>query len=107
MADVVSAPIKRADPFYSSPEWRTLRLAALKRDHFRCSGCGASVALRGQSRVDHIKPRRQHPQLALDLDNLRTFCPACDNKRHAEKGSYRSRRVGLGADGWPLGLSRG
>src|SRR5574338_1233005 len=49
--------MKRADPFYLSPEWKILRLAALRRDRWRCVICGVSIAGKGQATVDHIKPR--------------------------------------------------
>lgn len=77
---------KIADPFYSSEEWRELRIFVLRRDRWRCVLCGTGVHHKGMARVDHIKPRRTHPELARDTNNLRTLCPSCDNRRHAEKG---------------------
>jgi 5-methylcytosine-specific restriction endonuclease McrA len=74
------------DPFYYSEAWRTLRYTALRRDRWACTVCGRSVRKRGESRVDHVKPRRQFPALALVLSNIRTLCASCDNKRHSEKG---------------------
>ena len=38
------------------------------------------------ARVDHIKPVRTHPDLALSLDNLRSLCANHDNQGHREKG---------------------
>ena len=29
--------------------------------------------------VDHIKPRRLFPQLALDIDNLQVLCHECNH----------------------------
>ena len=81
------------DPFYKTKDWYRARAKTLLRDNYACVFCGASVRGKRQSRVDHILPRADRPDLALDLGNLRTLCPSCDNKRHAEKG----RR---GAD-WP------
>lgn len=73
-------------PFYSTPAWRKLRARVVRRDHYRCIVCKASVATPGSSRVDHIKPRKTHPHLELVESNCRTLCAACDNRRHAEKG---------------------
>jgi len=106
LALVQPAPLR--DRFYNSPQWLTLRRACLKRDHYRCVVCNISVAGKGQARVDHIKPRKQSPELALDLANLRTLCPLHDNQSHREKGArspIRDERFvvrGCDAEGWPL-----
>jgi 5-methylcytosine-specific restriction endonuclease McrA len=50
--------------------WPALRLAAKRRDGFKCVQCGAC----GRLEVDHIKPVRTHPELAFVLDNLQTLC---------------------------------
>lgn len=91
------------DPFYQCAEWQALRLQALRRDRWRCVLCGASVATRGQSRVDHIQPRRVRPDLALVLSNLRTLCARCDNQRHAidKSDAVRVQMRGADANGWP------
>ena len=100
--------MKRADPFYQSAAWRVLRLKALKRDGHRCVVCHCDVSGKGQSRVDHIKPRRTHPQLALELGNLRTLCADHDNQSHREKGTGAADREerfvirGCDAQGYPL-----
>jgi 5-methylcytosine-specific restriction endonuclease McrA len=95
--------------FYRSPQWRTARRLALRRDGYRCTQCGASVRKLGTSRVDHIQPVRTHPHLALILDNLRVLCASCDNRRHSDKwrGTHDHRAkqlnvtLGCGLDGWP------
>lgn len=74
-------------PFsYHSPEWRAIRILALRRDGYRCVICRCSVAGKGQARVDHIHAVKTHPHLALTLSNLRTLCPAHDAQAHREKG---------------------
>ena len=55
------------------PRWRTLRMAILERDGFRCVQCGA----RGRLEVDHVKPVRTHPALAWEPSNLQVLCPRC------------------------------
>jgi 5-methylcytosine-specific restriction endonuclease McrA len=100
------------DPFYFSPAWRALRLLVLRRDRWRCVVCGAGVWARGAARVDHIKPRRTHPDLELVSDNCRTLCTLHDAQAHRERGPGRAPVVGrverftlrgVGADGWPIG----
>jgi 5-methylcytosine-specific restriction endonuclease McrA len=66
-----SAPVLR------STRWPALRLAALRRDGFRCVQCHA----RGRLEVDHIKPVRTHPELGFELENLQSLCAVC----HARK----------------------
>ena len=89
------------DAFYHTPEWRELRRRALKRDHYRCVLCGASLRKIGSSRVDHIAPRRARPDLALVLANLRSLCAPCDNRQSVEKLERPNgpRRERVDADG--------
>ena len=52
---VVEPPPKRADPFYATAEWKSLRATALRRDGYRCTvpGCEAVACV-----VDHKLARR-------------------------------------------------
>jgi hypothetical protein len=68
-----------SDAFLSSYEWRRTRMQVLKRDGARCACCGASPADGLTMHVDHIKPRRIFPQLALDLTNLQVLCEVCNH----------------------------
>jgi 5-methylcytosine-specific restriction protein A len=90
-------------PFYGTDAWKALRLACLRRDHWRCTLCNASVAARGASRVDHIQQRTARPDLALVLSNVRTLCATCDNRRHAadKAGAADAGMRGADANGWP------
>lgn len=75
--------MKKANPFYSSPEWRQLRKEALERDHYECVWCRDEGRLTTINlEVDHILELDDYPEHALDLDNLRTLCRSCHNKRH-------------------------
>jgi 5-methylcytosine-specific restriction protein A len=78
--------------FYESLAWKTARRATLIRDHFACVVCGRNLSGKGQSRVDHIQPVSTHPHLALNLANLRSLCPRCDNQRHYEKGGVPGQK---------------
>ncbi|WP_376695365.1 HNH endonuclease [Wenzhouxiangella sp. EGI_FJ10305] len=57
--------------------WPALRLQALRRDGFQCVQCGIRVGLE----VDHIKPVRDAPDRAFDLDNLQVLCGSCHSKK--------------------------
>jgi 5-methylcytosine-specific restriction endonuclease McrA len=90
-----------SDRFYQSQEWRRVRYRALQRDRWRCTCCGRAVRAKGDSRVDHVVARRERPDLALTLSNLRTLCTGCDAKRHSEKGGRHVERPVIALDGLP------
>lgn len=72
--------------FYRTKDWHMLRDRVLKRDNYECQLCKENGKLTTQYdsvlEVDHIKPLEQYPELATDIDNLRTLCKDCHNKRH-------------------------
>ena len=65
--------------FLSSYEWRKTRMIALKRYGARCMCCGATPATGAVMNVDHIKPRKFFPSLALDVENLQILCGVCNH----------------------------
>lgn len=65
--------------FLNSYEWRKVRLIVLKRDGSKCACCGATPATGAVMNVDHIKPRKTHPELALDTNNLQVLCHECNH----------------------------
>lgn len=71
---LVSAP-----EFLSSYEWRKTRMIALKKYGARCMCCGATPATGAVMNVDHIKPRKLYPSLALDVENLQILCNVCNH----------------------------
>lgn len=81
---------RRDDPIaqaYHTPEWRALAEACKRRDDYRCTDPVCKTPDRGYGGrliADHIIPKREGG--ADELGNLRTLCPPCDNRRHAEKG---------------------
>ncbi len=70
---------KQADPFLTSFEWRRVRMIALRRDGAKCACCGRTSADGVRIHVDHIKPRRRYPELALDVANLQVLCEECNH----------------------------
>lgn len=76
--------------FYKSKEWRQLRLKAMKVDNYECRHCRerGKVTTRNtinkygrptKMEVNHIKPVKQFPHLALTLNNLEYLCIDCHN----------------------------
>lgn len=84
-------PDKVADPFYSSPEFRRWRRAVMVRAHWQCESAShpPDRPRRGNGirlYADHIRERKDSPQLALDPDNGQCLCAVCHSaKTWAEK----------------------
>lgn len=66
--------------FLQTYEWRQLRMVVLTKRGARCECCGASPK-DGVTviNVDHIKPRRLFPALALVESNLQILCAPCNH----------------------------
>lgn len=73
----------RIDPnspeFLESYEWRSLRMEVLAKYGPVCMCCGATREDGEKMHVDHIKPRRKRPDLALIFDNLQVLCGTCNH----------------------------
>lgn len=76
---------KKKEPFYGSREWIALRRVALDRDKYICQICLRDNRLRRADTVHHIKPIKDYPELALDLNNLLSVCNICHNKLHSRR----------------------
>lgn len=90
----------KTDDFYGSLAWKKLR-TKMKCKTARCALCGILFVREDMKVVDHIKPRRLFPELALVESNLQVCHKLCHDsvKSKMEKG----REVPLtGADGWPI-----
>jgi 5-methylcytosine-specific restriction endonuclease McrA len=72
-------PFEATDAFLQSYEWRKLRMEAIKKYGARCQCCGSTPKEGISINVDHIKPRRKHPELALDINNLQILCGPCNH----------------------------
>lgn len=92
-----------AAAFLETFEWRQLRMRVLTTRGARCECCGASPA-DGVTviNVDHIKPRRDFPELALTESNLQVLCAVCNHgKGNWDRTDWRpeqSRAVSLPPD---------
>lgn len=65
--------------FLQSYEWRRLRYEVLVERGRRCECCGRTPVDGIQCHVDHIRPRKRFPQLALDKTNLQILCHECNH----------------------------
>jgi 5-methylcytosine-specific restriction endonuclease McrA len=89
-----STPYAVSNDFLQSFEWRKVRMIVLKRDGARCACCGATPADGVKVHVDHIKPRKHFPELALDLANLQVLCEICNHgKGNWDQTDWRNNAV--------------
>ena len=83
-----------SDAFLASYEWRRARMQALKTHGPRCQCCGATPATGATINVDHIKPRRLFPHLALEQSNLQILCQECNHgKGNWDMTDWRSSQL--------------
>jgi hypothetical protein len=96
-ADITEAilfPVENrgTDEFLRSFEWRRVRMTVLERDGAKCACCGRTVADGVCMNVDHIKPRKRYPELALDPSNLQVLCNECNHgKGNAFRTDWRAK----------------
>lgn len=71
---------RASQAFLASGEWRRLRMKVIKERGAKCECCGATPA-DGVTviNVDHVKPRKTHPELALAKSNLQVLCHVCNH----------------------------
>ena len=70
--------------FYRSSAWLKTREAVLARDNHLCQKCLRKGIVTTTNTVHHITPLEDAPELALDMDNLESICPACHNVDHGK-----------------------
>ena len=69
----------KSNEFLSTYEWRELRQKVFLKYGNYCMCCGAKAKDDVYLCVDHIKPRKKYPELALDLNNLSILCNSCNH----------------------------
>lgn len=84
------------DNFYDTWAWKDIRYQALHKCGRRCMSCGASPLKDNKVvlHVDHIKPFRKYPELALDINNLQVLCEDCNmGKGYWDETDFRMQTV--------------
>jgi 5-methylcytosine-specific restriction endonuclease McrA len=78
---------KKAEPtgnnFYATKEWARLRYMAFEKYGTQCAVCGGDKSHGVRLTVDHIKPVKKYPELALDINNLQVLCTLCNRGKGA------------------------
>ncbi len=86
-----AVPHVATDEFLMTYEWRKLRMEVIKDRGARCECCGATPRDGITINVDHIKPRRKYPELALEKSNLQVLCNPCNHgKGNWDETDWRS-----------------
>jgi 5-methylcytosine-specific restriction endonuclease McrA len=75
--------------FLDSPEWKSLRRKVIIRYGRKCMKCKTTPKDPKRTHVDHIKPRRYFPELALEFDNLQVLCCRCNRFKGNKVADYR------------------
>lgn len=89
-------PAVATDAFLSSYAWRRLRMEVLIEQGRRCQCCGATPDNGVVMHVDHIKPRRLFPELALEKSNLQVLCEVCNHgKGNWDQTDWKQEAVDL------------
>ncbi|MEL7140599.1 MAG: HNH endonuclease signature motif containing protein [Cyanobacteria bacterium J06573_11] len=84
---------KRYEPRLEFDRWkqtlggRKWKRSQLKLQQGLCNSCRCRVKLKG-SHIDHIKPLKHYPQLAIDPSNLQILCSDC-NLRKGQQASVQ------------------
>lgn len=78
--------------FLDSFEWKSLRYDALKHyDSLNAKRCMLCNADRVTLNVDHIRPRKFYPHLALDGSNLQILCSSCNHGKSNVTADHRQK----------------
>lgn len=81
---------------YGLAVWSKLRMMKLRQDPY-CELADLCVKRTGRpaaaSVVDHIKSVQERPDLSLDMDNLRSCCKPCHDKRTATEQGFAQTKT--------------
>ena len=81
----------RSKEFLSTYAWRNLRIKALNLYGRKCMCCGDTPENGAVMNIDHIRPRKHYPELALDIRWLQCLCGACNHGKGNElENDYRT-----------------
>lgn len=72
--------------FYNTTAWKHLRRQVLEEQHHECQLCRAEGKMVPADTVHHVKEVKEHPELALDKNNLMCLCRECHEKIHGRDG---------------------
>lgn len=90
----VKLPAKVGDPYYLTPEHKAWAAAVIARAGGRCQDptCRARHYPRQRLFADHVKERRDRPDLALDISNGRALCGSAHTRKTLAERAKRMAR---------------
>ena len=77
------------DPYYQTVKHKRWRERVLRRAGYACAECRKYGRNETATHAHHIKPRAEHPELALSMDNGVALCTKCHNKLEPRTGAAR------------------
>ena len=86
--------------WYSTPQWRSMRLAQLRKEPL-CAYCMKAGSITAALVADHVIPHKGKRELFFDDANLQSLCKTCHDstKQHFERTGHTQ---GCDANGVPL-----
>lgn len=68
--------------FYKTARWIAFRKYAMSlTENALCRTCKESGLIVPATQLDHIKPRKEHPELAYEIENMQGLCLSCHRKK--------------------------
>jgi 5-methylcytosine-specific restriction endonuclease McrA len=89
----------RTDVFYNSKAWRRLSHRIINAAHKECRICKQEHRLTRAVLAHHIKPLREHPELAYEPSNLMPLCHDCHERIHG-RGIYQKPKGFTNEERW-------
>jgi 5-methylcytosine-specific restriction protein A len=76
-------PERKADnAFYKTARWIRFRLYAMSLpENALCRACKEDGRIVAATQLDHVKPRKEHPELAYEIENVQGLCLSCHRKK--------------------------
>lgn len=87
--EVANTLQRTGDALLASPEWKALRRRVLAVYGMKCMCCGHVPRNPSQINIDHVKPRKYYPEMALEESNLQVLCARCNRKKGNGDTDYR------------------
>jgi hypothetical protein len=72
-----------------SLEWKALRRKVVNHYGRKCMKCGTTPKNPKHTQVDHVRPRKTHPELSMCFDNLQVLCCRCNKAKGNKTADYR------------------
>jgi len=81
-------PERQADlAFYRSQRWVRFRNFAMKLpENVLCRACKEQGRIVPATDLDHIKPRKEHPELQFSIENVQGLCGSCHTRKTRKGG---------------------